>query len=147
MRTEKKFIAGIARGLAYYAGGTALVWLTYLLFGWEYAHAPAAYHLVGLLVLVIGAVLLIRRLISVFTTPADAHNKGALLVHTLAVVGFILFFKLIILNGALKRDTGDFETSEALSLDHKAQTVLLTNKRQDTLYYQSADSVYVKNLQ
>lgn len=112
MRIEKRFVAGIARGLAYYAGGCALVWLTYLLFGWEYAHAPGAHHLMGLLVIVVGAVRLIRRLIGMLTTPADLHNKGALLVHALAVVGFILFFKLVVLNGALKRDTGDPVVSE-----------------------------------
>ncbi|MCP2042641.1 hypothetical protein [Pontibacter sp. HSC-36F09] len=112
MRIEKQFVTGIARGLAYYAGGVVLVWITYLLFGWEYAHAPGAHHMVGLLVLVIGAVLLIRRLIGVLAAPGDPHNKGALLVHALAVVGFILFFKLFILNGALKRDTGDPATSK-----------------------------------
>ncbi|MDO6389241.1 hypothetical protein Q4E40_03810 [Pontibacter sp. BT731] len=145
MRLEKRFVAGIARGLAYYAGGGALVWLTFLLFGWEYAHAPGAHHMMGLLVLVIGAVLLIRRLIGVLATPADMHNKGALLVHALAVVGFILFFKLIILNGALKRDTGDPIASEALTLDRHARTLPLPNKVQDTLFLQVADSVYVNS--
>lgn len=137
MRIEKQFVTGIARGLAYYAGGAALVWLTYLLFGWEYAHAPGAHHMVGLLVLVVGAVLLIRRLIAVLATPADPHNKGALLVHALAVVGFILFFKLFILNGALKRDTGDPIASETLTLHKQTNTLPLS----DTLFLQVADSV------
>ncbi|MBX0333955.1 hypothetical protein K3G39_11980 [Pontibacter sp. HSC-14F20] len=147
MRIEKQFVTGLARGLLYYACGAALVWLTYLLFGWEYAHAPAAYHLVGLLVLVVGAVLLIRRLISLFTKPADRYNKGVLLVHTVAVVGFILFFKLIILNGALKRDTGDTVASEILTLDLETQTLLLTNNVRDTLFLQVADSLYVNSPQ
>ncbi|SIQ60729.1 hypothetical protein [Pontibacter lucknowensis] len=144
MRIKNNLIAGIVRGLAYYAGGFALVWLTYLVFGWEYAHAPGLHHLVGLLVLVVGALMLIRRIIIVFAIPADTHNKGALLVHAVAVVSFIFFFKLIILNGAIKRDTGDLEISEALTLDHSAQTLLLTNELQDTLFYQVADSVHLK---
>ena len=127
MRIEKQFVAGIARGLAYYAGGCALVWLTYLVFGWEYAHAPGAHHLVGLLVMVIGAARLIRRLIGVLATPADLHNKGALLVHVLAVLGFILFFRLIILNGALKRDTGDPVVSEVRAPHPKGQAFHSSN--------------------
>ncbi|PKV66902.1 hypothetical protein [Pontibacter ramchanderi] len=142
MHIEKKFAAGIARGLAYYAGGTALVWLTYLLFGWEYAHAPAAYHLVALLVLVIGAVLLIRRLITVFASPTDRYNKGALLVHVMAVVGFILFFKLIILNGALKRDTGDPIASEALTHHQKAPPLYPAGKQPDTTRHQATTPAY-----
>ncbi len=88
--------------------------------------------------------MLIRRIIIVFAIPADTHNKGALLVHTVAVVSFIFFIKLIILNGAIKRDTGDLEASETLSLDHNTQTLALTNELQDTLFYQVADSVHVK---
>ncbi|WP_299705465.1 hypothetical protein [uncultured Pontibacter sp.] len=142
MRIEKQFATGIARGLAYYAGGFALVWVTYLLFGWEYAHAPAAHHLVGLLVLVIGAVLLIRRLIGVFVKPSDTHNKGALLVHAIAVVSFILFFKLIILNGAIKRDTGEPMASETFIIDKQKKALLLHNEVGDTLLYQAVDSFY-----
>jgi hypothetical protein len=113
MRFNQDFLIGIARGVAYYTVGAVLVFITYLAFGWQYAHAPAAHHMVGLLVLVIGAVLLIRRLIGLLTEPQNMRNKGALLMHAIAVVSFILFFKLIILNGAVKRDTGEHFAVEA----------------------------------
>jgi membrane-bound ClpP family serine protease len=122
MRIEKHFLAGIARGLAYYAGGFALVWITYLIFGWEYTHAPGLHHMVGLLVLVIGAILLIRRLIEVITNPRNNRNKGALLIHGIAVVSFILFFKLIILNGAIKRDTGEPIASKSQPVESHTKT-------------------------
>lgn len=115
---DKDFWKGVARAVAYYAIGAGLVWGTYLLFGWEYAHAPAAHHMVGLLVLVIGAVLLIRRLIGLFVDPKNRQSKGSLLIHAIAVVSFILFFKLLILNGALKRDTGEPLVSATVTL-HK----------------------------
>lgn len=142
MRFNQDFWKGIARGLAYYAAGAGLVFVTYLAFGWEYAHTPAAYHLVGLLVLVIGAVLLIRRLIGLFAEPQNARSKGDLLVHAVAVVGFILFFRLLILNGAIKRDTGDLLASETLTVNKKSKTLLLSNQLGDTLFLQVADSVH-----
>ena len=143
MRFNQDFWKGIARGLAYYTVGAGLVFVTYLTFGWEYAHTPAAYHLVGLLVLVIGASLLIRRFIGLFTEPQNARNKGDLLVHAVAVVGFILFFRLFILNGAIKRDTGDLLASETPTVDRQNKTLLLSNQPGDTLVLQVADSVHV----
>lgn len=118
------FGIGVLRAVTYYTIGFAIVWATYLVFGWEYVHAPGLHHLVGLLVLVIGAILLIRRLMELFTNSGNSRNKGALLVHAVAVVVFILFFKLIILNGAIKRDTGEPLTSGKLTADTNFQQYL-----------------------
>jgi membrane-bound ClpP family serine protease len=106
-------------------------------------HAPGLHHLVGLLVLVIGAILLIRRLIELFTDSGNSRNKGALLIHAVAVIVFILFFKLIILNGAIKRDTGDLATSGTLAIDRQTKMLLLSNGVGDTLFHQVADSIFV----
>lgn len=143
MRFDKNLATGIARGLAYYGIGFLLVWGTYLVFGWEYVHAPGLHHMVGLLVLVIGAVMLIRRIIGAFSEPRNSRNTGTMLVHAFAILSFILYFKLDILHGAIKRDTGDPLPAETLTLDRNTQIVLLTNHLQDTLYYQVADSVHV----
>lgn len=139
---SKDFWKGIGRGVAYYTIGAGVVFITYLAFGWEYAHAPAAYHLVGLLVLVIGAVLLIRRFIGLFTEPQNMRNKGALSIHAIAVFSFILFFKLIILNGAIKRDTGDILSSDNITIDHQNKILLVRGELGDTLFLQVGDSVY-----
>jgi cytochrome b561 len=122
MRFNQDFLTGIARGIAFYVIGCALVWLTFLAFGWEYAHAPGLHHMVGLLVLVIGALLLIWRLISLFAEPQNMRNKGVLLVHGVAVASFILFFKLIILNGAIKRDTGEPIASKSQPVESHTKT-------------------------
>jgi membrane-bound ClpP family serine protease len=118
---NRDFGIGVLKAVAYYTVGSAFVWVTYLVFGWEYMHAPGLHHLVGLLVLVIGAILLIRRLIEMFTNSGNSRNKGALLIHAIAVIVFILFFKLIILNGAIKRDTGEPLTSGKLTVDTSFQ--------------------------
>lgn len=119
---KKDFGIGAFRAVVYYIMGFTFVWVTFLVFGWEYMHTPGLHHLVGLLVLVIGAILLIRRLIEVFTNPQNNRNKGSLLVHAIAVVSFIFFFKLIILNGAIKRDTGEPFASESQPAESHVKT-------------------------
>ncbi len=143
MKFDKNLATGIARGLTYYGIGTLLVWVTYLVFGWEYIHAPGLHHMVGLLVLIIGAVMLIRRIIGAFSESRNSRNTGTMLVHALALLSFIFYLKLDMLHGAIKRDTGDPLPAETVTADRNSQTLLLTNYLQDSLDHPVADSVHV----
>ncbi|MER2996696.1 hypothetical protein [Pontibacter populi] len=142
---EKEFIKGGLRAAAYYVIGFAIAWAAYLIFGWEYIHAPGIHHLIGLLVLIIGVFLLIRRLVEFFKNSANSSNKGALLIHFVVIGGFGIYF-LIILNEVRKPYEPSEEAlaeAEYLITDDKTESIIIQNGLGDTVFLQVADSVLI----
>jgi hypothetical protein len=145
---KKEFVKGVLRAIAYYIIGFAIAWAAYIIFGWEYVHAPGIHHLIGLLVLVVGAILLIRRLIRLFKDSSDNLNKGSLLTHLLVVGGFVIYFG-VILKEVNEPDETDLETlaeSETLFLDKNTKTIMIKNGVGDTVFLQVADSVLIDRM-
>ncbi|RDV11858.1 hypothetical protein DXT99_23420 [Pontibacter diazotrophicus] len=142
---EKEFLIGGLRAAAYYAIGFAIAWAAYLIFGWEYVHAPGIHHLIGFLVLVVGTILLIRRLIRLFNDSSDNSNKGSLLTHLLVVGGFVIYFGVILkeVNEPVETDLETLAESETLTLDKNTKTIIIENGLGDTVFLQVADSVLI----
>ncbi|WP_439881356.1 hypothetical protein ACSX1A_19775 [Pontibacter sp. MBLB2868] len=141
----KEFLKGGLRAAAYYAIGFAIAWAAYLIIGWEYIHAPGIHHLIGFLVLVIGVILLIRRIVEFFKNSADKFNKGALLAHFVVIGGFAVYFWFI-LNEASKPyepNEKDLAEEEYLTADKNTKTILIKNGLGDTVFLQVADSVLI----
>lgn len=142
---EKEFIKGGLRAAAYYAIGFAIAWATYLFFGWEYIHAPGIHHLIGLLVLIIGVVLLIRRLVEFFKNSTNSLNKGALLIHFIVIGGFGIYFWIILNEASKPYEPSEEELAEAeyLTTDENTESIIIQNGLGDTVFLQVADSILI----
>jgi hypothetical protein len=142
---EKEFIKGGLRAAANYVIGFAIAWAAYLIFGWEYIHAPGIHHLIGLLVLIIGVFLLIRRLVGFFKNSSNSLNKGALLIHFVVIGGFGIYF-LIFLNEVRKPNVPSEEElaeAEYLTTDENTESIIIQNGLGDTVFLQVDDSVLI----
>ena len=84
-------LKGIIKGLLYYGVGFLLAWVCYLIFGWEYIHAPGLHHLIGFLFLVGGLVFCLYYLILIVTRQREKVNYGFFLVHLTTLSSIIAY--------------------------------------------------------
>lgn len=85
------FTKGLIKGIAYYVIGFISAYITYLLFGWEYKHAPALYHLVAGAFLLVGAVWSFYYFVLLLTGFRAKVNFGLLTVHITVILSLILY--------------------------------------------------------
>lgn len=90
-KLKTKFLNGLLKGLLYYALGFLATWLTYIIFGWDYKHAPGLHHIVGLLFLLGGAGWTFYYFILTLTGLKSRVNFGVLAVHVIILLTVVLY--------------------------------------------------------
>jgi len=90
---------GIFVGLMYYSAGACLTVLSYFLADNSYAHGPSLYHMVGLLVLLIGFVWFLLGALQFVLGTSSSSAKGTLLVHIIVLSGLIVYLSNILTTG------------------------------------------------
>lgn len=88
---KNNFTKGVFKGLVYYAIGFVVAWVTYIIFGWDYKHAPGLHHLVALLFLLGGAGWTLYYFVLILTGLKSKVNFGVLAVHIVMVLIVVLF--------------------------------------------------------
>jgi len=87
---KSNFIHGLWKGFLYYALGTILTWLVYIIFGWEYRHAPGLFHIVAFLFLLGGAIWTLYYFVLLLIRNKSKINFGVLTIHLIVILSFVI---------------------------------------------------------
>ena len=87
---KSNFIRGLWKGFLYYALGTILTWLTYIIVGWEYKHAPGLFHIVAFLFLLGGAIWTLYYFVLLLIGNKSKINLGVLTIHIIVILSFVI---------------------------------------------------------
>jgi hypothetical protein len=143
VKLKSKFIKGVLNGLLYYGGGFMLAYTAYLIFGWEYIHAPGFHHIIGFLFLVGGVVFLLRDLVFLVAGKRDKVDFGFLLVNGI-VLSAIIIYLIIDVN---KNNVTEYKQDPKDIITIKKRDSFgfssITNGNGDTLYFRNDDSVFI----
>lgn len=131
---KTNFIKGIIKGLVYYAIGFVTAWLAYIIFGWNYKHAPGIHHIVALLFLLGGAGWALYYFVQTLTGLKSKVNFGVFVVHIVVILTVVLYFVIDIRS----EDVTEYETNPAdiiiINKDTVTKTSSIVNGKGDTLY-------------
>jgi len=143
MNPFNNLLKGILKGLVYYAAGALLSWITWLVFGWEYKHAPGFHHLVGLLFLLGGAAWFVYYLILLVVGLKHRVNIGAFAMHALVVLCVVgLFFVSFWMENDEPSEAVP-ETILTITRSDSAGHSLIVDGNNDTLLLMHGDSVII----
>ena len=133
IKTLTNFVLGLLKTIAYYLGGFILAWLTYLVFGWEYIHAPGLHHFIVFLFLLGGAAWLIYSVWLLLVGKKERINYGTLTVHLLTIISVIVYIAFSV----RRENKNSFQPDprDVLIIDtDTANKSILKNRKGDTLY-------------
>jgi len=143
---NNKITKGFIKGLLYYATGFVATWLTYKIFGWEYAHAPGVHHLVALFFLLGGAGWSLYYFILTLTGLKSKVNFGLFAVHFVMVLTVVLY---VVIDTKSEEST-EYKSNPAdiitINKDTVTKTASIVNGYGDTLYSLKGDSVIIDKI-
>jgi hypothetical protein len=143
MKLKNKLNKGVLNRLLFYGGGFILAYTVYLIFGWDYIHAPGFHHIIGLLFLVGGVVFLLRDLVFLVAGKRDKVDFGFLLINGI-ILASILVYLFIEANGnnvtETKQDAKDIIT---ITTRDSSGFSSLIDGNEDTLYLRNDVSVLI----
>ena len=143
---KNKIAKGFIKGLLYYATGFVAAWLTYTIFGWEYAHAPGLHHLVALLFLLGGVGWSLYYFILTLTGLKSKVNFGLFTVHIVMILTVVLFVVI----GIKNEESTEYKSNPAdiitINKDTATKTASIVNGYGDTLYSLKGDSVVIDKI-
>ena len=88
---KNNVLKGIFKGTAYYAIGFVAAWLTYIIVGWNYKHAPGLHHIIALPFLLVGAGCTLYYFILILTGLKSKVNFGLFTVHIVVILTAVLY--------------------------------------------------------
>jgi divalent metal cation (Fe/Co/Zn/Cd) transporter len=143
---KTNFTKGLLKGFAYYAIGFVIASLTYLLFGWNYKHAPGLHHIVAFLFLLGGAGWILYYFFLIFSGQNSKVNFAVFAVHLVVILAVILYFVIDIRS----EDVTQYKTDPADIITIKKDTATkissIVNGNGDTLYAVKGDSVLIDKI-
>ncbi len=143
---KTNFTKGLLIGLIYYAIGVVAAWLTYIIFGWTYRHAPGFHHIVAILFLLGGAGWTLYYLVLLLTGLKSRVNFGILAIHIFVIIAVVLYV-IIDIRG---EDVTEYKTDPAdiitINKDKLTNTSSIVNGNGDTLYSMKNDSVLIDKI-
>jgi hypothetical protein len=143
---KNNFTKGIFKGLTYYVIGFLAAWVTYIIFGWDYKHAPGLHHVIALLFLLGGAGWTLYYFILTLTGLKSKVNFGLLTVHIVIILIVVLYLVIDIRS----EDVAKYETDPAdiitIRKDTATNTASIVKGNGDTLYSLKGDSVLIDKI-
>ena len=134
---------GFIRGLLYYAIGLVAAWLTYIIFGWEYAHGPGLHHIVAVLFLLSGAVWTVYYFILILTGLISKVNFGLFAVHVVMLLTVVLYVVIGIRSEEMSEYKSNPEDIITINRDTATKTASVVNGYGDTVFLMRKDSVLI----
>ena len=136
---------GLVFTISYYLIGLLISYIVYLVFGWEYIHAPGFHHLTFILFLIggliwgfINAILLFKR--------KEQFYKESLIVHSIIFGVLIIWFIIVFVFVETPKQELKMDDKSSMTLINKKDTSLLINELNDTLYLEIKDSIYIDKM-
>ena len=140
------YLKGILKGLFYYLVGFLLAWVSYLVFGWEYIHAPGLHHLIGFLFLVGGVVYILFYIILMFLGQRSKVNFGFFLIHLIAISSFIIYLIVSIYREDGVESVTNPKDIISITTNDSLGNSSIINGTGDTLYLRNHDSVLINKM-
>ena len=137
------FTKGLIRTVCYYAVGTALVYVSYLIFGYKYIHGPGIHHLIGFIVLLGGALWAVSSLINLIINKHDKVNLATLLMNIIVVGTIITFFVIDINRNTDSGTTFNQQDIITINKDSASNSASIVNGLGDTLFLKVGDSIII----
>jgi hypothetical protein len=141
LRDHKGYIFTIS----YYLIGLISSYIVYLIFGWEYIHAPGFHHLTFLLFIIGGIVWSIIDIIQLFRKKGSFY-KESIIVHLVLFTGLILWFLVAFIMVENPKQEPNNGNGNSVTLINSKDTSLLINEMNDTIYLEIKDSVYIDKM-
>lgn len=134
----------MGKGLLYYAIAAIVSWVSYLIYGWSYKHAPAVYHFVLFLFLLGGLAWTIYYAALFLAGSRTKINYGILIIHLIILLTVSASLIMMIYSS----DETDIKTTnpkDAITIikNDTAKQIILKDGNGDTVYLQKKDSVYL----
>jgi hypothetical protein len=123
--------------ILYYLSALIVSYIVFLIFGWEYIHAPGFHHLTFLLFLIGGMVWSIFNIIQLFRRKGSFY-KESLIVHVIILIAFIMV--------EYPKQEPNTSSGNSITLINSKDTSLLINEMNDTIYLQIKDSIYIDKM-
>jgi hypothetical protein len=143
---KTNFIKGIFKGLLYYAIGFILAWLTYLIFGWEYKHAPGLHHIIGILFLLGGAGWTLYNFVLLMTGLKSKVNFGILTIHITTIFAVVLFIAISISTDDVTETKTDPKSIITINKNDRSNEASIVDGNGDTLFSKKGDTILIDNI-
>jgi hypothetical protein len=131
--------------ILYYLSALIVSYIVFLIFGWEYIHAPGFHHLTFLLFLIGGMVWSIFNIIQLFRRKGSFY-KESLIVHVIIFTGLIIWFLIAFIMVEYPKQEPNTSSGNSITLINSKDTSLLINEMNDTIYLQIKDSIYIDKM-
>ena len=143
---KPKFTKGLIKGLLYYGVGFIAAWLTYIIFGWDYKHAPGLHHIVALLFLLGGVGLTLYYLILTLTGLKSKVNIGVFAVHVVMILIVVLYIVIDIKSEKVTKYKSDPADIITINKDQATNTSSIINGNGDTIYSMKGGSILIDRI-
>jgi len=140
---KSNFIYGIGKGFLYYVLGVTLTWLTYVIFGWHYMHAPGLFHIVAFLFFLGGIFWAFYYFVLLLIGNKSKVNFGVLTIHIIVILSVIIIFYVGV-KKIQEVDVLEYDADKAATMMINKDTTLVLNVNGDTLYFKKGDSILIK---
>jgi hypothetical protein len=146
MKLKSKFNKGVLNALLYYCGGLILAYTVYLIFGWQYMHAPGWHHIIGFLFLVGGGVFLVRDIIFLVFGKRDKVDFGFLLINGIVLAAIIIYVIIDIARDNVAEYKQEPKDIITITTKDSSGFSSLIDGNGDTLYLRNDDSVLIDRI-
>lgn len=136
---------GLVFTLSYYLIGLLISYIVYLIFGWEYIHAPGFHHLTFILFLIGGLVWSFIDIILLFKRKKRFY-KESLIVHSIILGVLFVWIIIAFLIVETPKQKINMDDKSSITLINKKDSSLLINELNDTLYLKIKDSIYIDKM-
>jgi hypothetical protein len=136
---------GLVFTLSYYLIGLLISYIVYLIFGWEYIHAPGFHHLTFILFLIGGLIWSFIDIIQLFRRKKRFY-KESLIVHSIILGVLIIWIIIAFIIVETPKQNINMDDKSSITLINKKDTSLLINELNDTLYLKIKDSIYIDKM-
>jgi hypothetical protein len=131
--------------IIYYLFGFLLSYIIYLIFGWEYMHAPGLHHLTFILFLIGGIIWSLFDLILLIRKKAKFY-KESLIVHSTIMVALIIWIFTAYFMVEIPNIKHDDVRNNSITLTKRNDTSISISAKNDTIYLKIKDSIYVDRM-
>lgn len=143
---KNNFTKGILKGLAYYAIAFVTAWLTYIIFGWDYKHAPGLHHIVAFLFLLGGAGYTFYYFVLILTGLKSKVNLGLFAVHIVIILTVVLYITVSIRSEDVTEYITNTNRIITINKDQATNTSSIVNGNGDTLYALKGNSIFTNKI-
>ncbi len=136
---------GLIYTVLYYLIGLFISYIIYLIYGWEYIHAPGYHHMTFILFLFGGVFWSLVNIIQIAKTKKRIH-KQSLLIHGLIIGGIVsVLITTVKLSNIENHELNTNKDNSFATISKQDSSIIIVEKN-DTIYWKIKDSVLIDKM-